>query len=483
MDPLTDLTALELAAAFRRRELGVVEVATLALRRAEAVGDEVGAFTTLAPERAIARAERAQRRIDRGDGGALAGVPTAIKDLELTRDVRTTLGSAAFADWIPEVDDVVVQTIDDEGLVWIGKTTVPELGAACYTEPEVAAPSRSPHDPNRSAAGSSGGAAAAVSARIVPVAQGSDTAGSLRSPASACGIVGLKPSRGLLTGGLAGHDGLGLSTKGPLAVSVRDAAALLDVLAVAPPVGSIHPARRSGFLAACDEPAARLRIAVATESVSGTPVDPLVTAAVESTGALLASLGHTVAGADQPRDPDLVEAFTDLFSALAAAKPVPPQAEDQLRPIVQHLRARGRATDGGHLAVSALTVQAAAGRWAERFRDVDLVVQPTITRLPARIGELRNDADPAAELAAMTAFTGNTILANATGFPAISLPLGWTDDGVPIGVMLTAKWGRDDLLLAVSAQLESIAGWRHRLPRTLTPGLHPLPTHRPQGAS
>ncbi|WP_211349936.1 amidase [Microbacterium saperdae] len=478
MDPLSDVTAIELAAAFRRRELGVVEVATLALNRADALGDTVGAFTTLAPERAIAHAEAAQRRIDCGDGGVLTGVPTAIKDLEPTKGVRTTLGSAAFADWIPEVDDVVVETIDGAGLVWIGKTTVPELGAACYTEPDVAAPSRSPHDLTRSAAGSSGGAAAAVSARIVPLAQGSDTAGSLRSPASACGIVGLKPSRGLLTGGLAGHDGMGLSTKGPLALSVRDAAALLDVLAMAPPVGSVHPSRRSGFLAACDDPVPRLRIAVAKESVSGGAVDPLVSAAVEDAGALLTLLGHGVVGTIQPSDPGLVAAFTDLFSALAAAKPVPPQAETLLRPIVQHLRARGRATDSGRLAASALTVQAAAGRWAELFRDVDIVVQPTITRLPARIGELRDDTDPAAELAAMTAFTGNTILANATGFPAISLPLGWTDSGIPIGVMLTARWGRDDLLLALSAQLESAAPWRHRLPRILA-----LPTHHPEGAA
>ncbi|KQR37378.1 amidase [Microbacterium sp. Leaf159] len=474
MDPLVDLTALELASALRRRELGVVEVTTLALSRAETVGAAVGAFTTLAPERALARAESAQRRIDRDEGAVLTGVPTAIKDLEPTRGVRTTLGSAVFAEWVPDVDDVVVDSMDDAGLVWIGKTTVPELGAACYTEPEGAAPARSPHDLERSAAGSSGGAAAAVAARVIPLSQGSDTAGSLRSPASACGIVGLKPSRGLLTGGLAGHDGLGLSTKGPLALSVRDAAALLDVLADAPPVGSIHPPRRTGFLAACDEEVPRLRIAVAAESVSGTAIDPLVAAAVDDAAELLAALGHIVSTVSQPTDPVFVEAFSDLFSALAAAKPVPADADARLRPIVRYLRARGRGLDGGAMAASALTVQASAGRWAERFRDADVVVQPTITRLPAHVGELRDDGDPAGELAAMTAFTGNTILANATGFPAISLPLGWTHDGIPIGVMLTARWGCDDLLLALSAQIERAAPWRHHLPRTLV-SQHPHP--------
>lgn len=465
MDPLVDLSALDLATAFVRRELGVVEVTALALARAEAIGDAVGAFTTLAPERALAQAAAAQERIDRGEASALTGVPTAIKDLEPTRGVRTTLGSVVFADWVPDIDDVVVTSIDRAGLVWLGKTTVPELGAACYTEPEVAAPSRSPHDLTRSAAGSSGGAATAVSARLVPVAQGSDTAGSLRSPASACGIVGLKPSRGLLTGGLAGTDGMGLSAKGPLALTVRDAAALLDVLASAPPVGTVHPRRRDGFLAACGEPVPRLRIAVATGSISGGRVADPVADAVEEAGRLLAALGHLVTDVAQPEDPAFVASFSDLFSALAGAKPVPQGQEARLRPIVRHLRARAREQDAAHLAASALTLQSAAGAWARRFEDADIVVQPTITRLPAPVGELRDDDDPAGELAAMTAFTGNTIIANATGFPAISLPLGWTAAGIPIGVMLTARWGQDDLLLALGAQLEAAAPWRHRLPR------------------
>ena len=464
MNPLEDLTGLELAAAFRHRELGVEEIADLAISRAEQLEPVVGAFTTLAHSRAHGAARAAQRIVDAGDGGPLAGVPTAIKDLEPTAGVLTTLGSASYRDWIPDFDDTVVRAIDDAGLVWIGKTTVPEFGAACYTEPEVAAPSRSPHALERSAAGSSGGAAAAVSARIVPVAQGSDTAGSLRSPASACGVVGLKPSRGLLTGGLAGSDGFGLSTKGPIGLTVRDTAALLDVLASAPPVGTVHPAVRGGFLAACDDQPGGLRIAVATESVSGGDVDPLVAEACEETGRQLASLGHSVSAMTQPTDLEFVDAFTALFSALAGAKSVPAGKETMLRPIVRYLRERAAKTDSATLGAALLRVQAAAGAWAGRFGAADIVVQPTITQLPAVVGSLRNDRDPAAELAAMTAFTGNTVLANATGFPAISLPLGWTEGGVPIGVTLTAKWGMDSLLLAVSAQLEAAVPWRWRRP-------------------
>ncbi|MBL0885192.1 amidase [Myceligenerans indicum] len=459
-----DLTALELRAAFERRELGVVEVVAQALDRASA--DTLGAFTTLNPEQALAAAAAAQRAIDDGTAGPLAGVPTAIKDLEPTRGIRTTMGSALFADWIPAVDDTIVATLRSAGLVSVGKTTVPELGAACYTEPEVSAPSRSPYAPALSAAGSSGGAAVAVAAGIVPVSQGSDTAGSLRSPAGACGVVGLKPSRGLLTGGLIGADGLGLTTKGPLARTVRDAAALLDAMAVAAPVGTVHPARRGGFLGACDERAERLVVVVAEGSISGGEVDERITRACADAGRALAGLGHRVHHRTQPVDEDLVSGFSRMFGALAAAKPLPggDEAEHRLRPIVRHLRERARATDSGELAASILTVQARAAAWAERFGDADIVIAPTVTQPPVPVGALRNDADPAAELEAMTRFTGNTIIANATGFPAISLPLGWTDDGVPLGVMLTATWGRDDLLLAVAGVLENERPWRDRTP-------------------
>ncbi|MDQ0648035.1 amidase [Microbacterium natoriense] len=457
-----DLTALELRSAYERRELGVVEVISAALDRARL--DDLGAFTTLNPEQALDQASAAQLRIDTNTAGPLTGVPTSIKDLEPTRGIRTTLGSAVFADWIPDFDDIIVTTMREAGLVSLGKTTVPELGAACYTEPAVAAPSRSPYAPERSAAGSSGGAAVAVSARLVPVSQGSDTAGSLRSPASACGVVGFKPSRGLLTGGLTGADGIGLSSKGPLARTVRDTAALLDAMATAAPVGTVHPARRGGFLTACDEEVPVLRVVITDGSISGGPVDSRIEDACSAAGAALERLGHRVERRHQSVDPDLVRGFTQIFSALAAAKPVPDGAEPRLRPIVRHLRERARSTESGELAAAILTVQSRAGAWAEQFRDADIVIAPTITRLPAMIGELRNDADPAAELEAMTRFTGNTIIANATGFPAVSLPLGWTEDGIPLGVMLTARWGRDDLLLAVSALLERALPWSTREP-------------------
>ncbi|MGW0962862.1 amidase [Streptomyces gelaticus] len=466
MTELHDLTALQLAAAYGRGETSPTEVVDHLLARI-GDGDRVGAFTTVSagPARtAAAEAERVLRSADRSGLPRLFGVPTAIKDLEATAGVRTTLGSALFGDWIPGHNDEIVEIMADAGLISLGKTTVPEFGAACYTEPEVSAPARSPFDPARSAAGSSGGAAAAVGALLVPIAQGSDTAGSVRSPASACGVVGLKPSRGLVTAGPAGNDGMGLSVRGPLARTVRDTAAFLDALTTRTGAGTVHPPRVDSYERACDAPVPRLRIALAQGSVSGSSVDPEVAAAAELTARTLAGLGHEVFARDQAPDPELTEGFRVMFTALAGSRTMAFDGS-ALRPIVRHLRSCSQELTAAELAASIGVVQARARAWTLDYADADVVITPTVTTPPTPVGRLRNDADPAAELAAMTAFTGNTVLANATGFPAISLPLGWSSQGLPLGVSLTAGWGREDLLLGVSAQLEEALPWAHRYGR------------------
>ncbi|MEU6875861.1 amidase [Streptomyces sp. NPDC046751] len=463
MTELHELTALQLAAAYRRGATGPVDVVEHLLARI-GDGDRVGAFTTVSADRAraaAAGAERALRSADRAGLPRLFGVPTAVKDLEATAGVRTTLGSALFRDWIPGHDDEIVAVMADAGLISLGKTTVPEFGAACYTEPEVAAPARSPFDLGRSAAGSSGGAAAAVGALLVPIAQGSDTAGSVRSPASACGVVGLKTSRGLITAGPDGNDGMGLSVRGPLARTVRDTAAFLDALTTRTGVGTVHPPRVDSYERACDAPVPRLRIALAQGSVSGAPVDPEVAAASELTARTLAGLGHEVFARDQAPDPEFTESFQTMFTALVGSRTMAFDGAP-MRPIVRHLRTRSQELTSGELAAAIGVVQARARAWTLGHADADVVITPTVTTPPTRVGQLRDDADPAAELAAMTAFTGNTILANATGFPAISLPLGWSSQGLPLGVSLTAGWGREDLLLGVSAVLEEALPWAHR---------------------
>ncbi|MFF9350448.1 amidase [Streptomyces sp. NPDC014734] len=467
MTQLHELTALQLADAYERGDTTPAEVVDHLLARIED-GDRVGAFTTVSADRARAAAAgagRVLRTADRAGLPRLFGVPTAVKDLEATAGVRTTLGSALFRDWVPDHDDEIVGVMADAGLISLGKTTVPEFGAACYTEPEVAAPARSPFDLTRSAAGSSGGAAAAVGAMLVPIAQGSDTAGSVRSPASACGVVGLKPSRGLVPGG-PGDDGMGLSVKGPLARTVRDTAAFLDALTTRTGAGLVHPPRAhgaDGYERACDAPVPRLRVAIAQGSVSGAPVDAEVAAAVERTGRVLAGLGHDVFARDQAPDPELTENFRVMFTALVGARTAAFDGS-AMRPMVRHLRSVAQRLTAAELASSIGVVQSRARAWILGHADADIVITPTVTAPPTLVGQLRDDADPAAELAAMTAFTGNTVIGNATGCPAISLPLGWSSGGLPLGVSLTAGWGREDLLFGVSAALEEALPWADRYP-------------------
>ena len=253
MSELHDLTALEQGAAVRRGDVSPRELVEHYAARA----DEVGAFVTRTTEQALERAD-ALLPVPEG-AGPLHGVPTAIKDLNLTAGVRTTFGSAAYADFVPEMSDGVTLSIEGAGLVSLGKTNTPEFGSPCYTEPDVAPAAVTPWDRHRMAGGSSGGAAAAVAAGLVPVAQGSDGGGSIRIPASCCGLVGLKPTRGRISGWPMYGEVTGLATSGSLARSVRDAAALLDVLAGRRPGDPAWaPPPSSSFVAACD-PAPRRR--------------------------------------------------------------------------------------------------------------------------------------------------------------------------------------------------------------------------------
>ena len=298
---LHDLTALEQGRAVRRREVSPLELVDHYLARA----DEVGAFVTLTPELARDRAAGLMTELSADEPAAdepLWGVPTAIKDLNMTAGVRTTFGSPVFADFVPEVSDAVTLAIESAGMVSLGKTSTPEFGSPCYTEPEGLPPAVTPWDRTRMAGGSSGGAAAAVAAGLVPLAQGSDGGGSIRIPASCCGLVGLKPSRGRISGHPMYGDPVGLGTSGPIARNVRDAAAMLDVLAgrrVGDPAWA--PAPSSSFLSACDRDPGRLRIArFSTPLVADTAIDPECLRAYEDASALLVALGHDVEDVPPP---------------------------------------------------------------------------------------------------------------------------------------------------------------------------------------
>ncbi len=480
MGELHDLSALEQAAAVRRREIRPIELVEHYLGRVERLDAGLGAFVTVTADRALDAARRAEARATgstasregaSGSGGelpALLGVPTAIKDLNLTAGVRTTFGSAVTREFVSPVDDHVVTLLASAGLVSLGKTNTPEFGLSCYTEPDVAPPARTPHDPARSAGGSSGGAGAAVAAGLVPVAQGSDGAGSVRIPASVCGLVGLKTSRGRVSGGPIAADPIGLGVNGVLARNVRDAAALLDAMAVpmpgdpwwAPPLGA-----NQTFLGAVDRPGTGLRIGRYTKSaVEGAELDPACLDAFERASALLEQLGHHVEDCAPPFGPDIVARFEVLWAVAAAALPVPPSLEAELRPLTRWLRERGRKVGGAELLAAAVAAQQAARRAVEATAGYDAVLTPTLAQPPALVGGLRDDADPAADLAAQKRFTPYTAAYNLTGQPAISLPLHWTPEGLPIGVQLAGRPAGEAALLALAAQLEQACPWKGHLP-------------------
>jgi amidase len=457
---LHDLTALEQGAAVRRGEVSPRELASHYLERA----DDVGAFVTRTPELALERADSMLPVPD--EAGPLHGVPTAIKDLNLTAGVRTTFGSAAFADFVPEVSDAVTLAMEAAGMVSLGKTNTPEFGSPCYTEPDLAPPAVTPWDRTRMAGGSSGGAAAAVAAGLVPVAQGSDGGGSIRIPASCCGLVGLKPTRGRVSGWPMYGEITGLATAGTLARSVRDAAALLDVLAgrgVGDPSWAPEPAEP--FLASCDREPGRLRIARFVEPViADAVVDAECVAAWESASSLLSSLGHEVEDIEVPMPREAVPTFETCWAVLTALSVVPAEKEPLLRPLTRWLAGLGREVSGPEFGLALGAMRRFAAGCLTALAPYDAVLTPTLAVPPLPVGALRNDHDPAADFAAQKAFTPWTSAWNVTGMPAVSLPLYWTPDGLPVGVMLAARPAQEGLLLSLAAQVEAATPWADRHP-------------------
>lgn len=474
MTSLRDLSAHQVAEAVRSRQVSVVEVTEAALRRAEELGPSVGAFVTLTPDLALAEARTLDARLSRGEIAdlPLLGVPCPIKDLNPVAGVAFELGSATMRGNVADLDDGIVTWLRDAGTVNLGKTNTPEFGLPCYTEPDNCPPARTPWDLRRSAGGSSGGAAAAVAAGIAPIAQASDGGGSIRIPASACGLVGLKASRGRISPGPLREPGPGLVTDGVVSRTVGDTALALDVLA-GPRTGDTYCAPPPGgtFVAACERAVTGLRVGVLTLPVidGDAPVHPACVEAAQATGRMLEALGHHVDLAPIPFPAERWQAFQALWAVGALTLALPPDAEPRLRPLTRWLREQGRSVSGLAHAQALAAVQRLTREVAVAWQDFDIIVTPTLAQPPALIGQLRNDADPAADFLAQTRFTPWTSVANLSGRPAISLPLHTAViDGreLPIGVMLSGRFADDALLLSVSAALEAVAGPR-RVPRML----------------
>jgi amidase len=449
---LTD--ALGQAAAVRRGDVSPTELLDAAIGRAEATNPELNFLVTDCFEQA-----RATVPAD----GPFMGVPMLVKDLTETAGIRTTFSSRAFAEYVPANDAAVVRRMKDAGFVLIGKSNTPEFGITAVTESELNGACRNPWDTSRTPGGSSGGAASAVAAGVLPLAHGSDGGGSIRIPASCCGLFGLKPSRGRVSPAPFVSGSLELSQNGPISVSVRDAAAFLDVLAGYEP-GDAHwaPPPERSFLAEVGADPGRLRIAFTVEPAVPHPVDPEVAAVARAAANALEALGHDVVEATPPWvDEAALSAFAKLWQLTPALYPV--GDESQLMPINQELARTARETSSVVFAHAVGALQRAARRIVSFWDDVDVVLTPGLAMLPVPVGWVFEPSDPWEQFARGGQFTPFTPIVNVTGQPAAAVPFDVVD-GFPVGVQLIGPPAGEAVLLRLAAQMEAAHPWAGRLP-------------------
>jgi amidase len=390
--------------------------------------------------------------------GPFRGVPMLVKDLTETAGIRTTFSSRAFASYVPVADAAVVRRMRDAGFTVVGKSNTPEFGITCVTESDLNGSCRNPWDTSRTPGGSSGGAAAAVAAGVLPLAHGSDGGGSIRIPASCCGLFGLKPSRGRVSPAPFTSGSLELSQSGGLSVTVRDSAAFLDVLA-GYETGDAHwaPPPARPFLDEVGADPGRLRIAFTIDPPIPHEVDPRVVTVAREAADALAALGHEVVEATPPwRDEVLLWTFSRLWRVTPALYPVEDDA--LLMPINRAFAASARETTSVEYVQAVTALQRLARRVIAFWDDHDVVLTPTLAKPPVEVGWVFEPADPWEQFARGGEFTPFTPIVNVTGQPAASVPFG-SVDGLPVGVHLIGRPAAEATLFRLAAQLEEAHPW------------------------
>ncbi|MFI5055749.1 MAG: amidase [Actinomycetota bacterium] len=450
MDALWRRSAVELAAAMRTREVSAREVLGAHLARIAETNPAINAIVTLEPERALAQAGAADEAMARGEPvGPLHGLPIAHKDLADTAGVRTTYGSPIYADHVPERDEPFVVRVREAGAVMLGKTNTPEFGAGSHTFNAVFGPTRNPHDLSKSAGGSSGGAAAALASGMVPIADGSDLGGSLRNPASFCGVVGFRPSVGLVPS-WPEADPEDLSVDGPMARTVEDAALLLSVMA--------DRADLAPDLAVVASQAADLdglRVAWAPACAATMPIDPEIVAVVDAARPRFEAIGCRI----EPAYPDLTgarEVFVTLRAQSFAAEYGPLLAQHRNRmkdTVVWNIELGLALTDDDVARAHALAADIHR-RAAVFFETFDVLVQPVTQVAPFPI-EIEYPTEVAGVAMAtyidwMESCWSITVL----GGPAISVPCGRTATGLPVGTQIVGRRGDDAAVLRLARAFE-----------------------------
>lgn len=469
---LAGYDGVALSALIRRRELTPVELLDACIQRIEQVNPTLNALS----EALYEEARSAARQLSTSGASPLAGVPTLVKDLFMpVQGALMQSGSLACKGAIAPLDGEFVARMRRAGIVIAGTTTSPEFGTSYSTESRLWGATRNPWDTKRIAGGSSGGAAALVAARALPFAHANDGGGSIRVPASCCGLFGLKPSRGRTPiGPLVGEGWAGMGINHAVSLSVRDSAALLDCVAGDDPGAPYaSPHQDQPFLNATLRPPRPLRIAL-VEHVAPWPTSGDCLDAVRHTARLCESLGHSVEPAQLPLDS--LAFYDQVFTIIGAqtqsllntigrhtGRPVPP---DRLEPHSRLiLREKGHVS-GAEYAAAVDWIHALGRAMAGFFADYDVLLTPTLALPPLPLGALAvSDDDTLAHFIDRShGFSPFTALFNATGQPAMSVPLYWNDAGLPIGSQFAAPFGDEATLFALAAQLEQSQPWAGRIP-------------------
>lgn len=459
-------TALELAQAIRNRALSARDVVQRYLERIETINPALNAFCRVEAVAALAAADDVDSAVARGaDLPPFAGVPIAIKDLHPVQGWELCSASEAVGAVTMPADAVAVRALRRAGFIFVGSTTSPEFGTVSVTESARHGVTRSPWDLNRSPGGSSGGAAAAVAAGLLPLAHGSDGAGSIREPASFCGLVGMKPSRGLVPGDAMFMEGF--ATEGVITRTVEDTAALLDVFAAETGVAWYrHPTPDRSYLESAGTEPRKLRVAFSFRPAFPQRVDPAAEAAGRKAAEMVADLGHEVVEADIPG----VDQgwFQDLFEIIYATGSADVDVVDEaaVEPLNRTLRTAARNTDALTYVRAVIDLQLGARQMYALWDDFDVLLTPTNPVLSPGEGALwqGQGADPWLPLRRAEETASLTVLANVLGLPAISIPLVETVEGMPLGTQIVGGRNEDGTVLALAAQLERAYPWRHRTP-------------------
>ena len=440
-------SATELAGLVRSGELTSRELVEAAYEAIGRLNDELNAFVTLSEERALAEADAIQP----GDDRPLAGVPIAIKDLgPFTEGIRTTFGTRLLGDFTPDHDSALVRRLRAAGAIIVGKTNTPEFGLLPTTEPERFGPARNPWNPNHTTGGSSGGSACAVASGMVPLGHANDGGGSIRIPASCCGLVGLKPSRGRVSMGPDYAELIGgIGIDGVVSHTVADTATVLDIISgyeTGDPYWAPDPS--APFADAVDRAPGKLRIAWNTRAPNDVPVHPECEAATRELVEILQSLGHEVTeAAPDWFDDSYVPNFLAIWAAGLSSQLMEIEGLlgtldlEQVEPLSRELYEQGKQMSAAELVVLLNQLRSLSRRIVAFWDDYDVFVTPTLAQLPFELGALNpGPGEPAASMLEKSA------------------------DGLPVGVQLVGPPVGEELLISLSAQLETATPWRDRRP-------------------